>query len=102
MAGMWELPGGDLIEGETPEAGLRRSLRERFGLDAKTSELVGEVQHVFSHRRLRLHVFRCGPVRGRIELDGPSSHRWIERDGFPDLPHGAAIRKALAMLGRGS
>ena len=101
MAGMWELPGGDLLEGETPEAGLRRTLRERFALDAKAGELVGEVEHVFTHRRLRLHVFRCGPVKGRVALDGPSDHRWVSRDGFSELPHGAAVRKALALLGRG-
>ena len=59
MAGMWELPGGGPPRRRDPEAGLRRTLRERFALDAKASEAIGEVTHVFSHRRLRLHVFRC-------------------------------------------
>ena len=33
LGGLWELPGGDLQPGETPEAGLRRCLAESLGLE---------------------------------------------------------------------
>ncbi len=100
MAGMWELPGGDLLAGEAAEEGLQRALRESTGLTVKRSTHIGSIEHVFSHRRLRLHVFRCDEPRGRVRLRGPSDHRWVAAGEIAALPHGAAVRKALALLSR--
>jgi A/G-specific adenine glycosylase len=99
LGGLWELPGGDLQRREDPAAGLVRNLRERVGLSVAQTEYVGAVEHLFTHRRLRLHLFRCDPPRGRTRLDGFDAHRWLAADSVSDLPHGAATRKALALLG---
>jgi len=99
MAGLWELPGGDLAEGCDPENGLRTSLAERLGLALTRAERVGEIEHVFSHRRLRLHVFRCSARSGRLVRDGYADQRWLEPEQLALLPHGGPTRKALALLG---
>ena len=100
MAGMWELAGGDLLSdaGETPEAGIRRALREHTGLIAKQVSLVGEVTHAFTHRALRLFVFRCESEPGRVRLNGPQAHRWVRPEALGEVPLGKATRKALALL----
>jgi A/G-specific adenine glycosylase len=98
MAGMWELAGGDLLSGEAPEEGIHRALREHVGLEVEQAEQVGEVAHVFTHRRLRLHVFRCAAPTGRIRLRGPSAHRWVAAHELESLALGKATRKALALL----
>ena len=77
MGGLWELPGDDLTPRETPARGLRRALRERVGLDVGPLRKAGSVEHVFSHRRLRLHVYRCEAQGGRVRLAGPDAHRWL-------------------------
>ena len=101
LGGMWELPGGELEAGEEPRAALHRTLRERVGLEVGEAEPLGEVQHVFTHLRLRLHVFRCDPPRGRVRLRGFDAHRWLTPTRLAGLPQGAATRKALALLGAG-
>ena len=99
MAGMWELAGGDVLPGESPEEAIRRALREHTGLVAKQADAVGEVGHVFTHRRLRLHVFRCDRASGRVRLDGPQAHRWAARRELDSLALGKATRKAIDLLG---
>jgi A/G-specific adenine glycosylase len=100
LGGLWELPGGELTKREDPAVGLVRSLRERVGLSVSAPEYVGALEHVFSHRRLRLHVFRSGPPRGRTRLSGFDAHRWVAPDAIAELPHAALTRKALALLAR--
>jgi len=98
LGGLWELPGGALGEDEEPAAGVRRALREAVGLSVERAQPVGTVEHVFTHRRLRLHVFRCTGPRGRVRLAGFDEHRWTSRRGLDELAQGGPTRKALALL----
>ena len=98
LGGLWELPGGDLDHREDPAQGLVRNLRERVGLDVANPQYVGAVSHVFTHRRLRLHLFRCDPPRGRTRLDGFDAHRWLSPRSFGGLAYGAPTRNALELL----
>ena len=95
LGGLWELPGDDLIEKEHPIAGIVRGLRERVGLSVSEPARLGEVEHVFTHRVLRLHVFRCEAGGGRTKLSGFDAHRWLAKSALHNLPHATVTAKAF-------
>jgi A/G-specific adenine glycosylase len=97
LGGLWELPGGELAPRERPETGLRRALAERTGLALGRAEKRGEVRHAFTHRSLRLHVFRCDTPEGRVRLNGFDAHRWLAPSELPALPQATLTRKALTL-----
>jgi adenine-specific DNA glycosylase len=94
---LWELPGADLAPREEPLAGLRRALLERAGLAVARAERRGEVEHAFTHRTLRLHVFRCDTPEGRVRLVEFDAHRWLVPSALHELPQASVTRKALAL-----
>ncbi len=99
LGGLWELPGDALGPKESHEAALVRGLAERVGLTVSHAEHVGEVEHLFTHRRLRLQVYRCPEVQGRVRLEGFMAHRWLSGQKIAALPQGGPTRKALSLLG---
>lgn len=100
MAGLWELPGGPLEEGEEAKDHAARILREVVGLEVRELERIGRIEHVFTHRRLELEVFRAKALPGsRARIEGFTAHRWLEADALLALAHAGSTRKALTLLG---
>lgn len=99
LGGLWELPGGEFQPGETPEAAITRNLRERLGLKAKACQLLGTVEHVFTHRLLTLHVLRVEVGAGRIRRREYDAHRWLAERALGELPLSKVARKVIALGG---
>lgn len=100
MAGLWELPGGPLEAGEEAKERAASLLQEAVGLEVRELEPVGQVEHLFTHRRLVLDVFRAKALPGtRVRLSVHTAHRWIPADKLLELAHAGATRKALVLLG---
>jgi A/G-specific adenine glycosylase len=97
LGGLWELPGGELAAGEAPAAGIARVLRDRIGLAPAQSTPIGVVTHGFTHRALRLHVFRAEAPAGRVRRRELDAHRWLAPAAFSALPLSAVAKKALAL-----
>lgn len=59
----WELPGGKLELGETPEGCVEREILEEVGLATKAVQLIDVwVYTVFSNRHVLIVTFLCSPV----------------------------------------
>jgi A/G-specific adenine glycosylase len=102
LGGLWELPGTELEGTRRPERAVASALEAAIGLRVGKLEQLGQVDHLFTHRRLELLVFRGIPGAGRLRLDGYTEHRWVSPPRLGGLPHGRATRKALELaLARG-
>ncbi len=104
LAGLWEFPSVDTPPGgrglgEDARA-LAAALAERVGVEIVPAALapLGEVGHVFTHRRLTLTAFRGEAWSGRPRA---RSHypevRWV-RPGAGEVPLPKATHKVIALL----
>ena len=63
---IWVWPGGGLEEGETPEEGVIREIKEETGLDVKVTRKIAELTPVNRLTKL-VHLFECQAVGGEIQ-----------------------------------
>jgi len=67
LAGWWELPGGKIDPGETPDDCAIRELREEVGVAAEVLDALPVVEHTYAHGRVRLHPRLCRLTAGSPE-----------------------------------
>lgn len=104
MAGLWELPGGKVGPGESPEEALARELEEELGIRAAAADLVPfrAVRHAYPDFLLRMAVFACRRWRGEPRPREGQRIAWVTADEIPrrpmppaDLPLVPALQELL-------
>jgi 8-oxo-dGTP diphosphatase len=88
-AGFWELPGGKVDPGETPQAAAVRELREEIGVEALAVRPWIRYEHVYRLRRLRLFFFRIETWSGMPSGREGQRIAWVDPaapDVAPILP----------------
>ena len=105
MAGLWELPGGKVEAGESPEAALVRECREELGITVDIADLapLTFASHAYTEFHLLMPVFLCRRWRGTVSgLEGQAC-AWVaaeDLDRYPmppaDEPLVGVLRRALA------
>jgi 8-oxo-dGTP diphosphatase len=107
LAGRWELPGGKVEPGETPEAALVRELREELGVSAETVARVPGQWPLKAPYVLQVWTARLLPGSADPEpLQDHDELRWLTPGELwdvdwldQDVP---ALRATLALLDSGA
>lgn len=106
LGGLWEPPLARVDAG-LDAAGLERAVIEAFarrvGVQVEVAARLGDLTHVFSHRRLTLTVFTVAPAGLALDDDPASALAPAPADGYQDvgwLPDPAKADVALSKLAR--
>jgi 8-oxo-dGTP diphosphatase len=100
MAGLWEFPGGKVLEHETPEACVIRELQEELGLDVTANCLapLTFASHGYQDFHLLMPLFVCRVWEGLPRPREGQAIKWVrprDMDGYPMPP---ADRPLVAFL----
>lgn len=93
LGGLWEFPGGKVMEGEDLPTCLRREIKEELGVDVEVGEHLGVYRHAYTHFRVTLHAFHCLLPAGEPYPIQASDIRWVKPTELAAFPMGKIDRR---------
>ena len=100
MAGLWEFPGGKVLQGETPEACVIRELGEELGLDVTANCLapLTFASHAYENFHLLMPLYVCRVWHGIPQAREGQALRWLRPGDMTGLPMPPADLPLVAFL----
>jgi len=98
--GFWELPGGKIDPGETPEQAAARELYEEIGIRPRALRPWAVYEHAFRTKRVRLNFFRVEGWTGTPQGCEGQRLAWIDPAAptvAPILPSNVRVLSALGL-----
>lgn len=101
MPFLWELPGGKLEEGETPEEALCREIYEEVGATVLPCNLKPYTftTQVYPHIHIVLLVYECLKWEGKVyPREGQEEIKWVEPQDLHTYPMPEANHSIVEVL----
>ena len=100
MAGLWEVPGGKVEAGETPEQALIRELQEELAVDTVESCLAPFTfaSHAYDDFHLLMPLYVCRKWQGKVTPVEGQTLKWVMPVQLKEYPMPPADKPLIAML----
>ncbi|HUW64933.1 MAG TPA: (deoxy)nucleoside triphosphate pyrophosphohydrolase [Spirochaetia bacterium] len=98
LAGFWEFPGGKVEDGETPEEGLARELKEELGIVIKVDALFGESVYHYEQGTIELLGYWATWEDGEITARVHEEVQWAYPGQLGDYTFSPADRPFVEKL----
>ncbi len=98
LGGLWEFPGGKLKVGETALDACIREIKEETSLTVTIDSQLTTIHHAYTHFKIKMDVFYCDYVKGRVKLDGPIDHQWIRLKNINSFAFPKANLKFIPLI----
>ena len=76
----WEIPGGKLEPGETPEECIVREIREELAIEVRVERILGVVDYDYPTFHLTMHCILCTIVSGKLQLLEHEAAKWVNKE----------------------
>ena len=73
----WELPGGKVEAGESPQAALVREIREELDADISVDKFLCTVEWDYPKFHLTMHCYLCSLLGDSLHLNEHEAARWL-------------------------
>ena len=83
--GLWEFPGGKVMEGEEPREALKRELKEELDIEVEVGRIFDAVFEPHPESPLLLLAFRCRKTEGHLKALGCADLRWVPMKDLKEL-----------------
>ncbi len=76
----WEFPGGKVEPGETPEAALKREIREELSAAINVDSFVCTVDYDYPKFHLTMHCYYCSLLDDALHLNEHEAAKWLTKE----------------------
>ena len=78
----WEIPGGKIEPGETPEQCIVREIKEELNTDVKAEKILGVVDYDYPNFHLTMHCILCTIISGDLQLLEHEAAKWVSKENL--------------------